>query len=357
MNQLMYLKSMVYEYYWAAKKKLSEPFNKFELWRKTALTLKLSKKACQRLEWFIFYYIKAEKNVKLTCRHFTIPRSQFYYWFNRFDEKNLNTLENKSTAPLNVRQRKISSIVEQKAINLRKEHMHWGKIKLAKVYERENKKKLSSWQFQRIIQIYKLYPKPLKNSRIQAKRQKALKKKRITELKRKLPKLGYLLHFDTIEIYWNGLKRYIITVIDDYTKIAFARMYTTKSSSSAQDFLLRVNYLLENNITNTHQDNGSEFQKYFKELCQKLNITQYHSRPRTPKDNPSCERFNQTLQYEWLRDGNFTPDVNLFNSNLKDFIIEYNFKRPHQTLNYLTPMEFAVKYKQVSEMYPSSTIA
>jgi len=67
------------------------------------------------------------------------------------------------------------------------------------------------------------------------------------------------------------------------------------------------------------------------------------------------ERFNQTLEYEWLKDGNFTPDITLFNSRLKDFIIEYNFKRPHQTLNYLTPIQFAVKYQQLSEMYSSRT--
>jgi hypothetical protein len=54
-------------------------------------------------------------------------------------------------------------------------------------------------------------------------------------------------------------------------------------------------------------------------------------------------------------DGNFTPHVNLFNARLAKFVIEYNFKRPRETLNYLTPIEFAVKYKQLSEMYPSRT--
>jgi len=355
MKTLMYLKSMAYKQYRAALKRLQIPINKYDLWRKTAKALKLSDKACLRLEWFIFYYTRANKNVSLTVRHFGIPRSQFYYWFNRFDEKNLRSLEDKSTAPHQTRQREIDSVEEQRAIALRKEHMHWGKMKLAKLYLNTYREKLSSWQFQQIIRIYKLYPKVSKNTKIQIKRQTSQKKKRITELKRKLPILGFLLHFDTIEIHWHGLKRYIITMIDHFTKLAFARMYASKSSKSAHDFLLRVNFLLDDKIANTHHDNGSEFAKYFKELCVKLNITQYHSRPRTPKDNPVCERFNQTLQYEWLRDGNFTPNINLFNSRLKNFVIEYNFIRPHQALGYLTPMEFAIKYKQVSERYPSYT--
>ena len=346
---------MVYQAYRSVLQRPLAPFNKYELWRKTAQALGLSKKALLRLEWIIFYHTKAKKNARLTARHFAIPRSQFYYWFSRFDEANLSSLENRSTAPCQARKRQITPLEETRAITLRKEHIHWGKMKLSRLYLNAYGEKLSSWQFQRVISVYKLYPKPGKNAKIQAKRLKGVKKKRITELKRKLPKLGYLLHFDTIEIHWNGLKRYIITMIDEFTRIAFARMYKSKSSLSARDFLLRVNYLLDSRIDNAHQDNGPEFAKYFKDLCEQLNIAQYHSRPRTPKDNPALERFNQTLQYEWLRDGNFTSDVPRFNSSLKEFLIEYNFKRPHQSLGYLTPMEFAVKYKQVSEMYPSST--
>jgi transposase InsO family protein len=357
MKSIKYLKIMAYEQYRQALKRLSLIFDKYQGWRKTANTLKLSKEACQRLEWFIFYYSKAGKNAKLTCRHFNIARSVLYYWRARFDETNLRTLENQTTAPRNTRKRRIDSLQEQKAIKLRREHMHWGKMKLAKVYEDIYKQKLSSWQFQNVIRIYRLYPNPKKNAKIQAKRRRSAKKKRITELKIKLPLLGYLLHFDTIEIYWNGMRRYIFTMIDDFTKIAFARMYTTKSSKSAADFLLRVLYLLDGNVKISHQDNGSEFEKLFKELCLKWGIRMYHSRPRTPKDNPALERFNQSLKYEWLNDGNFTFDVADFNSRLANFIVEYNYVRPHQTLNYLTPINFAVKYKQLSKMSPSSTRA
>lgn len=346
---------MVYQHYRQALKSLSAPFNKYELWRKTAKTLRLSKEALLRLEWYIFYHTKANRNASLTIRHFGIPRSQFYYWYTRFDEQNLQSLENRSTAPHHTRQRIITSLQEQRMIAVRKEHMHWGKMKLVPNYQNEYGEQLSSWQFQKVIQIYKLYPKPVKNTIIQKKRLRTEKKKKINELKIKLPRLGFLLHFDTIELYANGCKRYVITMIDHFTKLAFARMYATKSSASAADFLSRVDYLLDGRIANAHQDNGTEFGKHFKALCQKLNITQYHSRLHTPKDNPVCERFNQTLEYEWLKDGNMTTNINLFNQRLKEFIIEYNFKRPHQTLGYLTPIQFAVKYSQLSERYPSRT--
>lgn len=62
---------------------------------------------------------------------------------------------------------------------------------------------------------------------------------------------------------------------------------------------------------------------------------------RTPKDNPEIERFNETLEYEWLYDGNLDLDCTRLNQNLTEWLIEYNFNRPlPERLDYLTPMEY-----------------
>lgn len=75
---------------------------------------------------------------------------------------------------------------------------------------------------QRVIEKHQLYYHPIKTAKIKRKRQKAQKKKRITELqKKKQP--GFLICFDVIEIFWNGLRRYIFTAVDSVSKVAFAR--------------------------------------------------------------------------------------------------------------------------------------
>ena len=350
------IKSMAYEYYRTACKKLSIPINKYELWIKTAKVLNLSKPAKQRLNWIIYYYTKSDKNASLTCRHFGIHRSIWYYWFNRFNETDITTLEDKSSAPHKTREKEYTPLQYSRVIKLRKQYIKYGKVKIFKIYQKQylDDKTLSEWNVQCIIESSKIYYKPARKDQIQAKRRRASNKKRITELKKK-PKTGYLICIDSIVKYWNGKKRYIITAIDKYGKLAYARMYNNHTSLSAKDFLLRVDYLLDGQIKNAHSDNGSEFGKYFKDLSKKLEIARYYSRPHTPKDNPSNERFNQTLQKEWLNNGNFVPDVNLFNSRLKEFIIEYNFVRPHENLKYLTPIEFSIKHRQLSERYSSCT--
>jgi transposase InsO family protein len=169
------------------------------------------------------------------------------------------------------------------------------------------------------------------------------------------PKTGYLICLDTIVKYWNGQKRYILTAIDKHAKIAFARMYNGHSSLSSEDFLNRLHYLLDGNIQNIQTDNGSEFQKHFEQGCQKLKLNHYYSRARTPKDNGANERFNRTLQEEFIAFGNMTDDVVLFNQKLAEWLVEYNFHRPHQSLDYLSPIQFIQQYGQVSEIWSSST--
>jgi len=161
---------------------------------------------------------------------------------------------------------------------------------------------------------------------------------------------------DSVVIYCKSTKRYILTAIDKYAKVAFARMYTTHSSYNARDFLYRLNYLLNGKIENIQTDNGSEFHKYFDQACGQLKIQHYFSRNHTPKDNAVNERFNKTLQEEFIALGNMTDDIKCFNQKLTEWLIHYKFQRPHQSLDYMSPINFSYKYHKVLPMYPSSTL-
>lgn len=309
----------------------------------------LSKEAKKRIAWFDRY--RKSGNVAKTCRYFGISRQVFYKWQKCYDPKNLWSLETRSTAPKRKRQREITAEQEMRIVSLRKARITYSKLKLAHLYEEEYGSPISSWKIQKVIEKYKLYHRPTRIASITKKRLKSSKKKRITELKRRRNKAGFLLCLDCIVIYWNNMKRYIFTAIDYSTKVAFSRMYTKANSGNSTDFLNRLLYLLDGRIENIQTDNGSEFQKCFQRACEKLNLARYYNRPRTPKDNAVNERFNKTIQEEFINLGNFTTDTDAFNRTLTDWLIEYNFKRPHQALNYQTP----IKNHRVSTMYSSST--
>jgi antitoxin ParD1/3/4 len=42
-----------------------------------------------------------------------------------------------------------------------------------------------------------------------------------------------------------------------------------------------------------------------------------------------------------------TADTAVFNHNLTEWLVEYNFRRPHQSLGYLPPISFTFKYHKV----------
>jgi transposase InsO family protein len=324
-------------------------------WRKTAELLHLSRAARGRLEWIIFWE-KHHKEVSLTCRHFGIARKTFYKWQGRFEKDFLKGLEEESRKPRRRRTREYTPRQYERVVVLRRQHLRYGKMKLLELYRRRHAEdhSISAWKIQCIIKASGLYYDASKQARTNRKRSVTRTRKKITELKRK-PVSGFLLCLDTVVRYWKGQKRYILTAIDRHTKVAFARMYTTHSSASARDFLYRLHLLLDGKIENVQTDNGSEFHRHFETACQQLNLAHYWSRIKTPKDNAVNERFNRTVQDEFISLGNMTADTVTFNHNLTEWLVEYNFSRPHQTLGYLPPISFTFKYHKVLPMYPSST--
>src|SRR3972149_6241160 len=93
-------------YYLVSQLILLEPH---ERWRKVARILEISPQARQRLEWII--YSRQGYDITQTCRHFGISRKTFYKWSVLFDDDNMYSLfklEDRSKAPLHVRQREIT---------------------------------------------------------------------------------------------------------------------------------------------------------------------------------------------------------------------------------------------------------
>ena len=320
--------------------------------RRLARIPKLSREATVRLRWFDYYH--KTKNASLTCRYFGISRKTFYKWKKRYNRWDLTTLETRSRAPRRRRKRMIPFEKELRIKALRKKYIRYGKEKLKVLYEKIYPDKVTCWQIQKTIEKYNLYYHPIKNEKRRKRRKLSQKKKRVTELKNKII-TGFFFQVDTISLFRSGLKRYIFTGIDKTSKLAFSRMYKGATSFNARDFLHRLLYLVDTTIEIIQTDNGSEFAKLFEEACTKLKIPHYFSRVKTPKDNAINERFNRTLKEEFIQLGNFTPEPLLFNQRLTEWLIEYDFNRPHQSLDYLSPIEYLNNYQKVLPMSPSST--
>jgi putative transposase len=345
-------------YYFLPKRQAA--INKWKLFRQLGKE-QLSPQAQLKLEWIIFYHTIARRKVVPTARHFGIAPKTLHKWLKRFDEKNLLSLEEASRAPQHVRKWMVTGEEEVAIKKLRRENMMLGKRKLKVLYQETFGKQISTWKIERVIRKHELYPERRSHAWHVEKRSRNKEKVRIHKLKEKLKSVkqfSFLWHIDCVIVWWYGRRRVIITALEDTTKIAYAHCYANNTSQTAADFLRRLLIVADTKITAIHTDNGSEFAGLFQEACERLQIQQVYSRARTPKDNAALERFNRTIQEEWLEQSVIGLDeLYSANQDLTEWLIHYNAQRPHQALDYKTPLQYAHDhFFKLLPMWPASTL-
>jgi len=163
---------------------------------------------------------------------------------------------------------------------------------------------------------------------------------------------GHCVGLDTVEEIIHGSRRYVITAEDIFGRFAFAWATNSHASLAAKEFFDVFRLLFPYPVTFVLTDNGSEFKKHFAESLLALQITHYHTYPKAPKMNAHVERFNRTLQEEFLNyHKGLLLDPDLFNTKLMDYLIWYNTKRVHYAFgNKLTPIDFLLSWKPSEAM-------
>jgi transposase InsO family protein len=271
----------------------------------------------------------------------------------RKSDGKLESLNPKSTAPCGRRSRQVESWIKDQIIAIRTTHPRLGKEKIH-VLLRQQGYKNSVSTVGRIMSDLKAkgrLPTKVKVS-VSGKTGRMIERKpKETKKKLRRPQSVRVLEIDTIVRFIDGTKRYILTAVDTKTRTAFAGVYTNHGSYSASDFLRRCIEVLPDCPTHIQTDNGSEFAKYFRQTATTLHLTHYHTYPRSPKMNAHVERFNRTLQEEFIiyhRDL-LRDDVQAFNQKLIEYLLWYNGERPHHALGLKSPFQCMIEGLGVRE--------
>lgn len=152
---------------------------------------------------------------------------------------------------------------------------------------------------------------------------------------------GDLVQMDTIHLMTGRKTRiYIYTLIDVYSRIAYARCYQKISSGNSLKFLKEARTHIPFHISCIQTDHGPEFGKYF---TGRIDAVHRHSRIRKPNDNAHVERFNRTVQDECL--SKVSVDVVKMNKALKKYLNHYNNHRHHFSLHFRAPNAILTQLK------------
>lgn len=132
-----------------------------------------------------------------------------------------------------------------------------------------------------------------------------------------------------------------LTIVDSYTRECLAIEMDSCLSSR------RVTRTLEWIISQRSRpealrcDNGPEFtSRHFLAWCEERKIRLIHIQPGRPMQNGRVESFNGRFRDECLN-ANWFPTLAEAKQKVEQWRTEYNVERPHSSLGYLTPMEFA----------------
>lgn len=301
----------------------------------------VTKRARQRLQIIDWYHCH-RANKSLASRHFGITRETLIIWLKRLKQYGPVGLNDRSHRPHKVRQPTTPWEIRAMAIEIRKENPTWSKYKIAAALGYQGLK-IHSSTVERILKR-----RGLIQPKISRKKQRAAlhpKKRFPRDLIIKEP--GDLIQMDTKHLIGIGGRRlYQFTAIDVLTKIRVLWAAPSLSSKQGERFLNHCMSSFPFPIKAIQTDNGSEFLKYFDMACTKLSIPHYFTEPKSPKQNSYVERSHSTDEQDFYQQGNMRSTVAQLLPLLKEWESTYNTRRPHQSLNYLTPMHYFLKYQK-----------
>ena len=148
-------------------------------------------------------------------------------------------------------------------------------------------------------------------------------------------------------------------MIDPISRVAFAvaipskhAKHTAKALEALIDGIAAAKKRQKHTLA-ILSDNGSEFKKEFDVLIEQKGLTHYWTYPKSPKMNAHNERFNRTIQEQFVdyyEDLLFT-DLEEFNKHLANWLIDYNTIIPHSSLNYNSPVKYLLENHFECHMY------
>lgn len=295
-----------------------------------------------------------------TIKAFGADRKVVSRWKQRLtqNEGRLESLIPYSTKPKTVRRVGYSQKIVDFIKSQRFDHPGIGKEKIKQLLDdyclKEGLETVSESTIGNIIKRHKFFFQ--KKGRIYHNpnskwAQKQIKKKKRIRVKHP-PKLDDFGHIqsDAVERITDGIKDYFISAIDAKMKFTLTVNYKRLNSYNNKDFYQKFKSVYPGKIVDWQTDNGSENLGEFDKALEENQIPHLFSYPRCPKINTYIERYNRTIQEEFIDNNlDIIHDKKLFNQKLTDYLIWYNIKRPHKSLGLKSPLRYLLEKGGLSQ--------
>ena len=300
-----------------------------------------------------------------TLDAFSVSRRTLYYWKRARGERGMAGLSNVSCAPLARRQRHWSWPIRQQLRVWRVQMPNLGKEQLFVLLQPWCQAR--GWACPSTSTIGRLIKDASDRMRVSPPALTAKGKPK--PFKKQVPKdrrpkhyrpqtPGEIIGLDAIERRMGQLRRFILCAIDEASGYAIALAVPQLNSTYNTHFVTVLGCLTPFAIQQINTDNGQENKKHFDAFLRENAIGHLWTYPRTPKMNAVCERFNRTIQEQFVdyHEHLLFDDIDLFNQKLAEWLVTYNSIRPHKGKNLLTPVQYLLNHNPKCNMCWTHTL-
>jgi putative transposase len=287
-----------------------------------------------------------------------ISRSNYYRLTALIKRHGIKGLIRRSKRPKKVRQSTIPLSTIGLILTLRRANPTYGKAKIAAILARDHHITLSASSVGRVLTKLIASGKvqrSMSSYRPRKARQFDGHAKRWEYGKHKATAPGEMVQIDHMSVSKNGVQLKHFQAWDPKSKFIDATVFSNATSHAAKKFLQQLIAQAPFKVSSIQVDGGSEFMAEFEQECKTLGIPLFVLPPKSPKYNGGVERGNRTFREEFYSRKDILADsVGALKIALKDALHKYNTYRPHQALQFLTPMQYIhnnLRPTQLSNMY------
>ena len=142
---------------------------------------------------------------------------------------------------------------------------------------------------------------------------------------------------------WDGKRYRLLNIVDDFNREALAIEIDTSLPALRVIRVLKKLLVTRGKPEMIRVDNGPEFiSNKLDYWCKENNVQLVFIQPGKPTQNGYIERFNGSLRRELLNAYVFRT-VGEVKQQVQEWMNDYNYNRPHETLKNKTPMEMIAK--------------
>jgi transposase InsO family protein len=267
-----------------------------------------------------------------------VSRQSVHTWLARYAEGGLAGLEDRSRRPESC-PHQASPVVEAAVCELRREHPRWGARRIAFELGRNGcpGPVPSRMTVYRILARHGLHlATPRKRGR-----------KDYVRWQRDRPMELWQMDIVGGVFLVDGSECKVVTGVDDHSRFAVIAKVVRRATGRAVCGALAEGMLRFGVPEELLTDNGKQFtdrfghggEVLFDRICRENGIAHRLTQPASPTTTGKVERFHQTLRRELLDDAGVFTDLAAAQAAVDGFLIEYNTRRPHQSLDMAFPAD------------------